>query len=325
MPTYSGVWNLVAQFQAVGQGLWPSPPAYAFNAGGSQINTSTEINVISYVNIATLGNSADFGDLIFALYDAGSTSSATRGLVFGGTGFSISTLNVIQYITMASLGNAVDFGDLSLACTYSAGVSNGVTGVIALGNPTTGLSNVIESVTIASAGNATDFGDLTIAREGSGSVNSPTRGVFVAGNASGTTNDNVIDYVTIASAGNAIDFGDVLQVTMYQTGGCSSSTRGVFHVGTNSVIVNVIEYITIASTGNSTDFGDLTQTRTWLSATSSTIRGLFMGGATTNSAAANVNTIDYITIATIGNATDFGDLLAPLQRTTAFSNAHGGL
>ena len=37
---------------------------------------------------------------------------------------------------------------------------------------------------------------------------------------------------------------------------------------------------------------------------SSSIRGLFAGGSTPS----NINTIEFVTIATTGNATDFGDL-----------------
>ena len=37
------------------------------------------------------------------------------------------------------------------------------------------------------------------------------------------------------------------------------------------------------------------------------------------------NTIEYITIATLGNAKDFGDLTAEKSVFGACSNAHGGL
>ena len=50
-------------------------------------------------------------------------------------------------------------------------------------------------------------------------------------------------------------------------------------------------------------------------------RGLF-GGGTTGSAS---NVIDYVTIASTGNATDFGDLTVARYRLSACSNAHGGL
>ena len=70
---------------------------------------------------------------------------------------------------------------------------------------------------------------------------------------------------------------------------------------------HTIDYINILSTGNATDFGDLTQSRWGLGACSSSTRGCFATGQTGESAGTMVNTIDYVTIATTGNATDFGD------------------
>ena len=79
--------------------------------------------------------------------------------------------------------------------------------------------------------------------------------------------------------------------------------------GTNSGgYNNIIEYITIATTGNSTDFGNLTEGRSSTGQASSETRGLFAGGKYTNGGGSVRNTIDYITIATTGNGTDFGDL-----------------
>jgi hypothetical protein len=37
------------------------------------------------------------------------------------------------------------------------------------------------------------------------------------------------------------------------------------------------------------------------------------------------NVIDYVTIATLGNAVDFGDLLSPTSWLAGCSNGHGGL
>jgi hypothetical protein len=84
---------------------------------------------------------------------------------------------------------------------------------------------------------------------------------------------------------------------------------------------NIIDYVTIATTGNATDFGDLTVARYYISATSSSINGVFAGGYT----GAYSNIIDYVTIASTGNALDFGDLLASTYGMGACSNANGGL
>ena len=105
--------------------------------------------------------------------------------------------------------------------------------------------------------------------------------------------------------------------------------RGVFGGGLNSSAarVNTIDYITIATTGNATDFGDLTQALSLLAATSNGSRGVFGGGSISGAVTdgVGVNTIDYITIATTGNATDFGDLTEVRRGPTATSNGPRGV
>ena len=56
---------------------------------------------------------------------------------------------------------------------------------------------------------------------------------------------------------------------------------------------------------------------------SSSTRGVWLGGINASFAASNV--IDYVTIASAGNATDFGDLTASTDSLAGCSNDHGGL
>ena len=72
-----------------------------------------------------------------------------------------------------------------------------------------------------------------------------------------------------------------------------------------------------------TDFGDLTQSRANLSGCSDTTRGLFAGGEIPGGS--HVDTIDYITIATTGNAIDFGDMNVSRHYLTACSDATKGV
>ena len=55
---------------------------------------------------------------------------------------------------------------------------------------------------------------------------------------------------------------------------------------------------------------------------SSTTRGLFGGGA---AASGYLTAIEYITIASTGNGTSFGDLTVSGEYPAGFSNGHGGL
>jgi len=135
-------------------------------------------------------------------------------------------------------------------------------------------------------------------------INSGDRGVF-----SGDLNNNVIPivYIDITTTGDAASFGELYNTNIYQQGACSNGTRGVFGGGYANY-QNSMDYITIATTGDALDFGDLTQGREHLAGASNGARGVFAGGSTTTSQYSRQNTIDYITIATTGNATDFGDL-----------------
>ena len=177
--------------------------------------------------------------------------------------------------------------------------------------------NRIDYVALASTGDASDFGDLGTVIEGSyGGAASLTRGVV------GAKTSNVLQYITFASTGNTSDFGD-RTVALNAHAGLSNSTRGVF--GGGSVMSDVMDYITIASTGNATDFGDLSQGRIDLVGFASSTRGIFAGGEINNQTGALGPTIDYITIASAGNATDFGDCTASKSKTAGTSSSTRGL
>lgn len=323
MPSYSGVWNLVAQYQAVGAGTWP--PNYvaplALFAGGFVYGGNT--NAIDYVNITTTGNATSWGSLSTTqAWNVAGCGSSTRGLFAS----SVFSSNTVQYITYSSAGDSVNFGDLFFAAVAGA-LSNSTRGVFAGGGS---YDNHMDYCEIATTGNCSDFGNLTSWGFGVCGTASSTRGIFngVGVTDSSGTSTNVINYITIASIGNAIDFGD-LTIRRYQSAACSSGTRALCANGYSTqdgLNQNVVDYITIASAGNATDFGDLTLSSTGLAGTSSSTIGLFAGGTdSSGSSGGFYNTISYVTIATAGNATDFGDLTVGRYALGACSAVHGGL
>ena len=183
--------------------------------------------------------------------------------------------------------------------------------LIAGGNETP-PSNVISYVNASTSGNAVDFGDLVTARRRARGLSSSTRGVFTGGFTTTPTATyfNIIDYVTIASTGNAVDFGgDTNGAASYNN--CASSTRGIMSGGLVPSSPNVtanINFLTIASTGEDVStFGDLTVARRNAAGFASPTRGVFAAGFTPVPASTVLNTIDFITIASTGNAVDFGD------------------
>ncbi len=289
--------------------------------GGSPGTDNNE--QIEYMNIQSMGNAVDFGELISARRGNGGCSSSTRGVFATGTATNPSPAftNSIEYITIATTSNATDFGDLNYATRNLGGVSSGTRGLFAGGGDNPALVDHISYITIATTGNAADFGNLLAATKASCGVGSPTRALF--GGGSTPSASNVIQYVTIATAGNATDFGD-LTTARYMCGGVSSTTRGLWGGGIVSDDTNTIDYVTIASTGNAVDFGDLLDERSPdNSQICSHIRGLFVGGENPGPAACNI--IAFVTIASTGNANEFGDLITTTSQSGGCSDSHGGL
>ena len=115
---------------------------------------------------------------------------------------------------------------------------------------------------------------------------------------------NGMQFVYISTTGNGTNFGD-LTYSSYASAGCGSSTRGIVrHANTVGAGTKHIEYFTLAIVGGSgADFGDATVSVRDMGALSNSTRAVFGGGAESPT-----NVMDYITIASTGNATDFGDL-----------------
>ena len=160
------------------------------------------------------------------------------------------------------------------------------------------------------------------------------RACFAGGTTSGTAT-NVIEFITVASAGNATDFGD-LTVTrsVLSAGQANSKTRGLFSSGYQASPgpgnINTIEFITLNTTGNATDFGDLLFSPRGAASLSSSTRGIVAGGVgnipSQGDGSNNVfNNINFVTISTTGNASDFGNLATANGQAAGVANATRGL
>ena len=273
------------------------------------------VNTISFLTISTLGNSQDFGDMSYKAQfpGRGHVSSTSRGLFAGGYG--AGRVNRIDFVTMASTGDGQDFGDLTQNRETAGGASNGTRGLFAGGFTNPYQNNIIDYVTIATTGNAVDFGDLSLAKSTVAVCNSTRMVMRLA-------TETTTEFVTMSTLGNSTDFGTITSTSGSASG--DSSTRGIF-AGTNGG--NIIEFITTATLGNAVDFGDLSQARGSSAGTSSPTRMVIIGGGTGPSYPFTiVNTIDFVTIATTGNAVDFGDTENGHDTSAAaVSNGHGGL
>lgn len=255
------------------------------------------------------------------------TPEPLQRALFGGGIQGGSIVSSIVSVSINSLGNTSGFGVLTLDRYSLTAYASSTRGIFAGGDRSGAIFfNVIDYVTIASAGNASSFGALTAnGRYALGGASNDTRGLTFAGyNASTNVGFlNVIDYVTIATTGDATSFGN-LSIAPAYCAACASTTRATVaggYDGSNSYLN--INYVTIASTGNGVSFGNLTTARFMLASCSSSTRGLFAGGRTSpgGGTGANTSVIDYITIASTGNATSFGGLTVARSELAAASSS----
>ena len=103
--------------------------------------------------------------------------------------------------------------------------------------------------------------------------------------------------------------------------------RGLYGGGASSPSTNPanIAYIDVQSQGNTTKFGDLTTSnRVWIHGFGSSTRAIWSGGGNTGGSN-TANTIDFVTIATTSNATDFGDATVAALARASLSNDTRGL
>jgi len=286
-------------------------------AGSIRFNTDSkklEVYILGSVGVGTLPNG------IWMEVDSWSPelqTGGTRGLIAGGRVSLPNFSDVIEYITVDTTGDAIDFGDLANPGGRGSSASSSTRGVFIGGQSPSPLifNNDVQFVTIASTGDTTDFGtNLTNGNIGcDGCHSTQTRAVFALGQTGPDAADftNRIEYFEIASTGSSIpDFGDLSAVRASTNGAAGSSTRGIYCGGRTdaSTRTNLMEFVTMSTLGNASDFGDLSITKSLGTAGSNSTRMVIAGGYNASPLNARVNTIEYITISTLGNPTDFGDL-----------------
>ena len=270
------------------------PTATAFGPGLKEDITDTGV---VFDGVTTFDSQA------YMVPPGGNTRERNRGrmILFGGG--SPGRTDNIDSLEIQSMGNAVDFGSLSAAVFGGGATASSTRGVFWMGEAT---YTTLEFVTISNSSNTTTFGTGTSNNGGYGFGNQ-TRGIWALGT------NNALEFVTIATTGNTTDFGDQTLVSggaINEPVAFASPTRGVIAGGYGNNPYpqsNVIEFVTIATTGNATDFGDLTQGRSSSNGLSNSTRGIIAGGYTFPGTTTYYNIIEFVTIATTGNATDFGD------------------
>ena len=286
--------NFVAKSVTIGYS--PSGGAAALLSNGDRGLLVGEDNYITtniqYWSIVSDTSSQSFGNLSSGSEDTGATSNGSRAVAFigttGGSGFPTSYSDAIDYWATSTLGNTQDFGNCTTTGNRKNGLSDGVTGLIA-----------------GSAGNVTGINNYY------GSL-------------------NVIDKITIDTPGNAVDFGDM---TRYRSGVVTTNdnTYGVFIGGygtwpSPSGIQDAHDYVTIATSGDATSFGS-NHPENYMGSRGvigDGTYGVWHNGWNETGGNYYTKTIEYMTIQTLSNSSDFGDATYDIRQMQATSNGTHG-
>ena len=314
-------WRQVDNTTRRGRAVW----AGGYDKNGTPSNTTKSID---FINVPTLGNSINFGELSSAGQDAHGCGSETRGIYMG-------SFNGAQmdYITIASEGDGIDFGDLTAARNYGGSGSSSTRGMH-FGGDTPSTVNTIDYVEINTLGNALDFGDMVSPRMVYGGALSNGRVIYTGGGDAWPVARTSYDRTIISSLGNSINFGDLIEKVSYGPSGNSNQVRGVLAGGYNSpsspYYGKRIQYITMSSGGNAQYFGDLSTFALTSGAGVTQTRAVFSLGQVITPSSTDINTLEYISMASSGNSQDFGDLRGGNNRAhtrviSPVSDSHGGL
>ena len=302
----------------------PDPPtAVTPTAGDGQLSIAFTAPTDTGTSAITgfVAQVASSGDNYSAGSNTGTSSPIVVSSLSNGTSYTAKVWAINAYGTSAP-------------SEASSGVAPtiGTRGLIASGGSASGAVNTITFLTIATSGSDTDFGDTSDTTTRGTGLGSSTRGIFFINKESSNPTTSPIEYVTFTTTGNTTDFGDMTVMGGRDTAAASNETRGLFmgQIGETvgiSTSRNTIAYITIASAGNAQDFGDLTRadndSNTGRNAAlASTTRAVLCGGGASTPES---NIMDYVTIGSTGNATDFGDLNVGMNNNAAVSSNTRGV
>ena len=243
--------------------------------------------------------------------DVPTLDGGARGTFTGGEP---SISNNMDFITIPTRGNATDYGDyiINNGTGNRTIVSSSTRGFCSGGeSPSAGDShNTLGKHEYATTGSAIDFANLTFTSKGGPGLSNATRAVQARGYGAPALAHEDVCFFTMATQQDAIDFGDLASGASYGGSGVASPTRAVIAVsrtGDGGEFTNSLELCRIATTGNFLDFGDAISAdhTDFAMAAGNATRGVFAGGQDSPNTETDIS---FITIATKGNATKFGDL-----------------
>ena len=326
------------EFTGVVLPAWAGTRGVVLGGAGNISGSTTSTSLIQYKTFTSDSATQSFGNLNSDRdTPKGSGGNRTRVIHAGGkadpsSGDTTHNINIIDYITVGSTGDGTDFGDLHTG--QNAGGHDGASNATLLFcnggyNGSENLNNM-EYLTIASTGNGTDAGDLEQGQSNHATSNGDSKYLIMGGyTGSGYPREEVSTH-TFHTSNNASDYGNVGVYGIYGAGTACATDRVVVaggFTGTSAWTVgNQMQYFPVASSADGLDFGDIHEAGKYLCGTSDGTRGEFYGGIEVATGVSVVqNTIEKITIASTGNTTDVGDMVAQdITGGTGF-NENGGL
>jgi len=121
--------------------------------------------------------------------------------------------------------------------------------------------------------------------------------------------------------------GEWVQLTTDSPEQNTGGTRAIFFGGYEPATVNTTRFINVSTAGDTSTFGTLSlDIRRGSAACASRTRGVCAGGANVSGSASQSNHIEFVTIASTGNSTDFSaDLTNATRALAGLSNQTRGL
>ena len=264
----------------------------------------------------TISGITTFSSTNFFVPPQGDTASRPQSCPPGSLRFNTDSAK-LEYFR----GNTIGWTEIEAELTEPLGTSAtgvGHRGIIVAGGSPSATSDM-EFHTIPTFGSSTDFGDLYSADRNvsNGQAGNSTRMLLMCGDKPGPSIHSDISSIIFSSGGSS-DSGNNMTLSRRLIAGFSDSTRACA-AGGYEPYSDVIDFTTISSLSIGVDFGNLSAQRWFSTGSSSSTRGVIIAGYNNSNSA--LNTIEYVTISTTGNAIDFGDAQTTGQNLGAANNS----
>jgi len=296
---------------------------WAYNAAGS----GQSVISILYKTLVSDVDTSDFGDLAAAKQVfTGSGSNGTTVVMGGGSSYPASggssyTTVTIDYMTAASVGTVGDAGDLDQTSREGSnqGASNGTLCFFVGGHFGSSPYNLdsMQQMTISSTGGASGAGDIQGGATSKHTTSNGDTKFLIMGIGTAEAAKTAIDTHDFDTSGDSSAYGSVATIAMGRTASVSATNRVVTGGGYvqfgPTIIGTRMSFFPVASNadGDSSDEADLVVGAAGHGATSNGTRGEFYGGFASSSDGYAQSDIQKITIASLANTTDVGDLTTP--------------